>query len=139
MIQEYGVLNLPPARGQRDAMTGRFLKGCVPSNKGKKWSEYMGKRAQKRASRGWKNIELYRCKGHPNSGRKKISVVAVNDDGRFQVFTSSAFAAKRIDGNYSNVLRCCRLNEIHGRNTDHKYMGFRFYFEKDTNWLTKIV
>jgi hypothetical protein len=35
----YGELTLPPVWTGINKQTGRFLKGHVPANKGKKWSE----------------------------------------------------------------------------------------------------
>lgn len=41
-MSSYGELTLPPVWTGINKQTGRFLKGHVPANKGKKWSEYMG-------------------------------------------------------------------------------------------------
>lgn len=40
-------LYLPPVLPDYNVKNGQFKKGHVPYNKGKKWSEYMTKRAQK--------------------------------------------------------------------------------------------
>lgn len=130
-------LNLGPERPQRNLVNGRFLKGSTPANKGKTWDEYMSKRAQKRAARGWRNLEKYRPRGGP--GRPKRSIIAVTDDGRFAVFPFSRLAAEWCGGNRDNVLRCCRLNALgnHG-NFDHRYNGVRFYFEDGDVWIGKI-
>lgn len=122
------------------------MKGHEPANKGKKWSDYMGKRAQKRASRGWKNLELHRNKNGraDNSGRCRKPVIAVLDDGSWKYFEYIAPAAEWVGGSRENVGRCCRCNAEHHHNrktgkvnTDHRYMGVRFYFEND-EWTTKI-
>lgn len=133
----YGELNIGPIRAERDAKTGRFLKGHTPVNKGKKWNQFMSKRAQRRASKGWKNLELHRHRPE-NAGRPKKEVVAVMDDGRWTVFPYSVPAAEWCQGSRHNVVRCCRENGCHQANTDHRYMGVRFYFENDSNWLNKI-
>lgn len=144
----YGELTLPPVYTGVNKKTGRFLKGHVPANKGKKWSEWLGKRAQKRCAKGWKNLDLHRNKnGRPDtSGRCRKQVVAVLDDGRWLVFPYLGPAAEWVAGNRENVGRCCRLNQSKkvlkrkgGKvNTDHKYMGIRWYFESDNVWTTKI-
>lgn len=152
----YGELTLPPVWTGINKQTGRFLKGNIPANKGKKWSEYMGKRAQKRAAKGWKNLDLHRNKnGRPaTAGRRPKQVVAVMDDGSWLLFPYIGPAAEWVGGSRENVGRCCRLNESkkvckhdwrQGQpkgasrvNTDHKYMGIRFYFETDNVWTTKI-
>ena len=138
-------LTLPPKRPGRNLKNGRFLKGHVPANKGKKWDEFMSKRMQKRAAKGWQNLDRFRPKGHPNAGRKKICVVAIDKNGKFRVFSSIAHAASYYGGSASNIRRCCRENQ-EGRplkrpngkvNTDHRYKGVRFYYEKDGTWLKK--
>ena len=131
-------LFLPPVEGERrNRVTGRFMKGHVPFTKGKKWSDYMSKRKQKRCQKGWKNLDLHRHR--PSSaGRPKKSVVALSDDGKFLVFDYVGQAALFCHGCESNVSRCCRQNALHGRNTDHQYKGFRFYYESDDAWLEKV-
>lgn len=48
-------------------------------------------------------------------------------------------------GPRENIGRCCRCNEERhvnkktGKvNTDHRYMGIRFYFDSDSEWMKKI-
>ena len=152
----YGELTLPPVWTGINPKTGRFLKGHVPANKGKKWSEYMGKRAQKRAAKGWKNLDLHRNKNgrSDNAGRCRKQVVAVMDDGSWRWFPYIEAAAEWIGMRRENVGRCCRSNQARkvckhnwrpGQpkgasrvNTDHKCKGVRFYFESDDIWTTKV-
>ena len=150
-----GELTLPPERKPYNPTNGQFLKGHVPHNKGKKWSQYMGKRMQKRAAKGWKNLDKYRPTKRPDTeGRCRKAVIAVTDDGRWFYFSYIGTAAEWVGGSRENVGRCCRCNEAKkvckhdwrpGQpkgasrvNTDHKYMGIRFYFESDNVWTTKI-
>ena len=51
----YGELYLPPLRTGVNKLNGRFTKGHVPANKGKKWSEYMGKNVVIKLDRLWIN------------------------------------------------------------------------------------
>ena len=44
----YGELTFAPEYKGINKKTGQYLKGHTPANKGKRWDEYMGKRAQKR-------------------------------------------------------------------------------------------
>jgi hypothetical protein len=152
----YGELTLPPVFTGINKKTGRFLKGHVPANKGKKWREYMGKRAQKRCANGWKNLDKHRNKNGraDTAGRCRKQVVAVMDDGSWLLFPYIGPAAAWVGGSRENVGRCCRENQAKkvckhdwrpGQekgasriNTDHKYMGIRFYFESDNVWTTKI-
>ena len=142
----YGELYLPPEVPKRNAVTGRFMKGHVPANKGKKWSEYMSKRAQNRAAKGWKNLDKYRPKTRAdNAGRSRKQVIAVMDDGSWKVFSYLGSAGSWVGGSRENVSRCCRCNAARHKNkktgainTDHKYLGIRFYFEDDDIWTTKI-
>lgn len=148
----YGEMTLPPVRMDRNMKTGRFLKGRVPANKGKKWDEFMPKRSQRRSAKGWKNLDLHRNKnGRPdNAGRCRKQVVAVMDDGRWRIFSYIGAAAEWIGGRRENIGRCCRLNQARKRlnnpygqptgkvNTDHRYKSVRFYFEEDGAWTAKI-
>ena len=152
----YGELTFAPEYKGINKKTGQYLKGHTPANKGKRWDEYMGKRAQKRAMKGWKNLELHRNKnGRPDTaGRCRKQVIAVMDDGSWLLFPYIGHAADWVGGNRSNIGRCCRSNQSKkvckhnwrpGQpkgaslvNTDHKYLGIRFYFESDNVWNTKI-
>lgn len=151
-MSKYGELSLPPEWTGRHRLTGQFLKGHTPANKGKHWSDYMGKRAQRRAAKGWRNLDLHRNKNGraDTAGRCRKPVIAVTDDGDFRYFSYLEAAAQWCGGNSENVGRCCRLNQsqrplndTHGRttakvNTDHRYKGIRFYFESDSQWTRKI-
>ena len=158
----YGELYIGPVRTFRNKQNGRFLKGHVPFNKGKKWSEYLKKRSQKRCAKGWKNLDLHRNKNGraDTAGRCSKQVIAVMDDGRWCCLPSIRAAAEWLKyvigiwGNNENIGRCCRANESKrvkkndwapGQpkgssrvNTDHRYHGIRFYFESDSVWMEKI-
>lgn len=139
-------LKMAPERKNRNPVNGRFVKGCTPYNKGKKWDEYMSKREQK------KRLEhLHRFNGRcPGSGRPKISVVAVNDHGRYLFFDSIIEASQWVGVRHENVRQCCCMNRdrkllrtTSGKltnkvNTDHKLKGIRFYFKSDPTWMEKI-
>jgi hypothetical protein len=76
--------------------------------------------------------------------------VAVTDDGKFRIFDYIGAAAQWVGGTRENVRRCCKsnlaltpLHDTKGRltskiNTDHKYLGHRFYYYDDPIWWTKI-
>lgn len=156
----YIPLIKPKPKGYNPA-NGRFLKGHVPFNKGKNWDEVMPKRSQRRAKRGWKNLEKYRPTSRPDTaGRCRKQTVALTDDGRFFVFGYLGAAAEwlqRKTGEHcsrENIGRCCRENESrkplsrpwskrNGKegdkqpNTDHRYKGIRWYFEGDPTWMEK--
>jgi hypothetical protein len=141
-------LTLPTVWTGINKQTGRFLKGHVPANKGKKWDDYMSKRAQKRAMKGWRNLDIHRNKNGraDTAGRCRKQVVAVMDDGSWLVFSYIGAAAAWLGGIRENIGRCCRLNRSGvelskppGKvNTDHRYKGIRWYFENDNKWTTKI-
>lgn len=137
-------LTFSPERPGRNPVTGRFLPGHTPANKGRKWDEYCSKSAQRRMRKGWKNLDLYR--GHPdNAGRPARAVIAIH--GQRQLFFKSINdAAAWCGGQGPNVRRCCRLNASPATvrhpdhpNTDHRYKGVRFYYESDfSTWSAKI-
>lgn len=158
-------LYIPPQRPKPlpyNPTNGQFVKGIVPHNKGKKWDDFMPKRSQRRAAKGWKNLDKYRPTTRPDTaGRCRKQVVALMDGGGFHVFPYIGAAAewlKRTTGescNRENIGRCCRENASrrplqrpwgnrNGKaadiqpNTDHRYKGIRWYFEKDAVWLGKV-
>ena len=142
----YGELTLPPVWTGINKQNGRFLKGHEPHNKGKKWSDYMGKRAMKRAMKGWQNVISHRPKMRPDTaGRCRVPVVAVRDDGTWCVLPYVGAAGEWVGGCRENVRRCCQCNRARhvnkktgAVNTDHRYMGIRFYYESDSQWTEKI-
>lgn len=142
----YGELKLPPVYTGVNKKTGKFMKGHIPANKGKKWSEYLSKSAQKRCAKGWKNLELHRPTRRPdNAGRCRKPVVAVMDDGSWVVLPYIGAAAEWCGFGRHNIRRCCKLNNLRhvnkktgAENTDHKYLGIRWYYESDDIWTEKI-
>lgn len=134
----YGELNYESVTTGINPITGKFMKGHIPYNKGKKWNEYMPKKSQRGSRKGWKNLKKYPPTHFENSGRPKKSCVAVTDDGRFQVFESLKLAGRMLGKLDENIRRCCKWNRDGTQNTDHKYMGLRWYFESDNKWMSKI-
>ena len=130
----------------RNLKTGRFIKGMTPHNKGKKWSEWMDGRKQKRVKKqALANLDKgRRTKGRLYGGRPKRKVIAVTDEGEFFVFAHAKKAVEWSGGCPDNIRRCCRDNERttltkSGKvNDEHKYLGFRWYFESDYKWTNKI-
>lgn len=143
---EYGELYIEPERKNYNLVNGQFVKGHTPHNKGKRWGDYMKKSSQRRSAKGWRNLDIYRPKTRPdNAGRCRKAVVAVNDDGQWVVIPHIGAAGEWIGGSRENVRRCCmsnaerHVNQKTGKvNTDHRYMGIRFYYESDNIWTTKI-
>ncbi len=142
-------LSLQPARPTRNKVTGRFLPGNVPANKGKRWADYLSIESQREMAKGWKNLNEHRSEnGKKSGGRNRKPIVAITDDGKFRVLKDAYLAAewlKRHIGkscNRENIGRCCRYNQsrkpLKAPNTDHRYMGIRFYFESDKIWYSKI-
>ena len=142
----YGELYIAPVWTGINKQNGQFLKGHTPHNKGKRWSDYMGKRKQRRCAKGWKNLDLHRPTTRPDTaGRCRVPVVAVRDDGTWCVLPYVGAAGEWVGGCRENVRRCCQCNRARhvnkktgAVNTDHRYMGIRFYYESDNIWTTKI-
>lgn len=53
-------LYIPPKRLYYNPTNGQFLKGHPNCNKGKKWYEFMPKKAQERCKKGWANVDKFR-------------------------------------------------------------------------------
>ena len=151
-MSSYELTFTDKPKTDRNLKTGRFIKGMTPHNKGKKWSEWMDGRKQKRVKKqALANLDKgRRTKGRLYGGRPKRKVIAVTDEGEFFVFAHAKKAVEWSGGCPNNIRRCCRENAQHkellkpfshptGRiNNDHKYMGVRWYFEDTNDWIEKI-
>lgn len=60
-------ININPI-ANRNAVNGRFLKGIIPHNKGKKWSDYIDGRKKRKMLKG---LELGRNQGNPKIAGSK--------------------------------------------------------------------
>ena len=142
----YGELTLAPVWTGINKQNGQFLKGHTPHNKGKRWSEWMSKRGQRKVRRTTTKNLMHRPKSRPdNAGRCRVPVVAVRDDGTWCVLPYVGAAGEWVGGCRENVRRCCQCNQARhvnkktgAVNTDHRYMGIRFYYESDSQWTEKI-
>ena len=115
-------------RPSRNFQTGTFLKGHIPHNKGKKWSEWMdGRKAKKILRIGMKNL-----KGRADiAGWNKRAVVAVLEDGRYFYFESATKAAELTGLIRRNISHCCQGKRKHcGR--------YKWFYFTDDAWLNLI-
>lgn len=143
---EYGVLNIPAIapveKEKRDSRTGRYKKGHVPANKGKKWSEYMSETAIENVRKGWKNLDLYRPKHRPdNAGRRARQVIGINPDGKLYVFPSIAIAGRATGIARENIRNTCAKKPTckkYPNSIRKKAGGWRWFYESDNSWLDEI-
>lgn len=103
-------LHFPPEPLQYNPVNGQFLKGHIPHNKGKKWSEWMDGRKQKKVIRiGTKNLR----RRYDIGGWNKRAVIMICEDGSHFYFESS-FAAERSTGICARNIRfCCNKKRKH--------------------------
>ena len=121
-------LYLPMERLERDSMTGRFLYGCVPHNKGKRWEDYMDMR---HALRVKKNLELGRIKGNPCiAGWNRRRVIGIRD-GKTCVYESSSEAGRMLGIQSRNISHCCNGKRKHAG-------GIRWFFFDSDDWVYLI-
>lgn len=110
-------------RNYYNRQNGQFLKGHIPHNKGKKWSEYMDMRKARRIIRiAKKNLQH----GNPNiGGWNKKPVVMVTPKGNWVVFNSATEAAEKMGLIRRNISHCCegKRNRCGGR--------WWFFFDDD--------
>jgi hypothetical protein len=104
-------LYLPPERPQRNPVNGQFLKGHVPHNKGKKWSDYMDGRKAKRIKRiATKNLRPRMDIG----GWNKKPIIAMDDDDNIVGWFASAADAERKTGiERRNITSVCNGKRKH--------------------------
>lgn len=137
---------------------GQWLKGHKPHNKGRKWDEWATPEAIENMKKGWTNLDLHRPKSRPDTAERcRKPVVAIDYYGKLYRFDSSRTAFDFLAGGHRTLIsRCCRFNhdglkptyKPFGKklgkkptqtNTDHSYMGFRWYFEADVDiWKDKL-
>ena len=130
-------LYLEPERPQRHRVNGQFLPGHKSLTKGRKRTDWMS--AEKDRMLKEIGAKRFREQKHPEgAGMPKRRVIAISEDGHWTLFSSLSHAAEKVGGQRPNISRCCRQNARNGRNTDHKYMGIRFYYEDDNTWMRKV-
>ena len=123
-------LYIPPERFERDFITGRFLKGCVSHNKGRKMV-YHSKRSK---ARSIKNLSKGRGAWHKTgAGMNKKSVVLIKDEKLCGVFPSIQMAGKMIGVAPSLISAICR--KVRGKHTAN---GYRCFFEDSNDWYNLI-
>ena len=93
-------------------LNGQFLKGHQTFNKGKPWSEWMSKRAQRKVL---KNLDRVRPKGgNPNiPGANRRKVVCINAEGEWALYSSSTAAGENLGICRRNITACCRGKRKH--------------------------
>ena len=112
----------------RNFQNGRFLKGHIPHNKGKKWFEWLDERKQSRIRRiGLKNLKGKVRMDLGGWNAKKI-VALRESDGKWWVFASATQAAQTTGLNRRNITRCCQ-----GK---CKHCGeFRWFYWESNEWV----
>lgn len=105
-------LYIPPKRLERNPITGEYLKGLTPHNKGKKWDEWLNKENQEKVLQ---NLAKYRKKGNPAiGGWNKKAVIATDDEGKILGWFCSALDASLKTGICNrNILKCCHGTRKH--------------------------
>lgn len=113
-------LYIPPERPTRNLITGKFLKGHIPHNKGKRWADYMDMRKAKRIKRiGVKNL----VRNYRISGWNAKPVVAIKDDKLVGIYPSASEAGRKAG--------------ICGRNIKHAG-GYQWFWENDNTWCDLV-
>ena len=137
MMQEnYELRTGEPAR-VNVRYKGQFTKGTPPPNKGKSWSEWMPLEHQARVKAiAIRNLHGRRKGDAPTNNK---SVIAIDSEGRISRHNSIKDASEYFRIGRENVGRCCKCNRRGAEpskgwkriNTNHRYMGIRFYYEDD--------
>lgn len=113
-------------RPKRNPITGRFLKGVAPHNKGKKWSDYMDGRKHNKVLKCLQRI------GNPKlAGSNAIRIVGIKDGKLLSVFESSNHAYRKTKICARNIRSCCHKKRNHAG-------GVKWFFETDNEWI-KII
>ena len=98
-------LYIPPKRTFKNLITGQFLNGHIPFNKGKKWSDYLDMRKARKIK---KNLELGRKQSNPSiAGWNRKKVIGIKDHKIIGVFDSSNDAGRKLGIQARNIRSCC--------------------------------
>lgn len=122
-------LYIPPQQHTRNAVNGRFMKGHIPFNKGKKWTDYMDMRKAKRVKRiGMKNM----IPGNKTTSSRNAKPVVAILDGKIKGIYRSSYHASRLTGICSCSIRLCCSKKRKSAG------GYKWFWERDNSWLELI-
>ena len=108
---------------RRNPVTGRFMKGHKPFNKGRKMSEYMSKEKIEHIKSHLKRT------GNPNiGGWNKKTVFAFKENKLIGIYKSATLAGKKLNICDRNIRSVCN----HKRKSAG---GYQFYYEDDEKLL----
>lgn len=124
-------LYIPPERPARNLVNGKFLRGSVPHNKGKRMKYH----SKKSKLRSLNNLVKGRGLGHKTgAGLNRKSVVAIKDGKLCGVFPSIQVAGEITDVNPASISRVCNKKPC-----CHMAGGFQWFFENDNTWCDLII
>jgi hypothetical protein len=134
MMYAYELHTGEPVRVNRRDEKGRFAKGHKPFNKGKNWDEYLSPEKQRKV----KEIGVKNLRPLPKGveAHNALPIISIDAENRMLRHKSITHAAKFFGICRENIGRCARQNSAMipnkktGKvNTNHRYMGIRFYLE----------
>lgn len=129
-------LTFPPERPDRNPVTGRFLPGHTPANKGRKWDEYMTAKSKKRVAVGWRNLDPYN-KGNRLTRR----IVGIAPSGKWYIFPSISKASEITGIRRDNINQCCchsKVSQTYPKYTRKTAGGWHWFYESDDAWLDLV-
>lgn len=120
-------LYISPLKRQNNAVTGCFLKGHTPHNKGKKWEDYMDMRKAPKIKRiALKNLRPRLDIG----GQNKRQVIGIKEGKIIGVWESAVKASEKLKLQRRNIAHCCQAKRKHCG-------GIRWFYEADVQrWIT---
>lgn len=120
MKYEYGA----DGRPTRNFKTGRFMKGHIPHNAGRKWDEWMPEKERERILEiGKKNLRV----NPAVRGWNKRAVVAINEKGEHRYCESATKAAEILGLIRRNITSCCQKKR-------EKCGGLYWFYFDSSEW-----
>lgn len=118
-------LYMPPARSERNAINGRFLKGHHTWNKGKTWSEQgiSDERQKEMREQFRERMRPYAGKYLPKTGHAGRPIYQLSKDGERTLgwFKNSEDAARKLGMSGRNIRSVCNGKR-------HTCGGFKFIY-----------
>lgn len=118
-------LYIPPIRHNKNLTTGRYMKGSIPHNKGKKWDEWLSKDMQEKIKRGLARPVKNR---YNVGGWNKKAVIMIDSEGNRAYFESAEEVSRRTGIHSACIKRVCSKE----RKQTH---GCRFFWFSDNELI----
>lgn len=118
--------------GDRNFVTGRFLKGRTPFNKGVEWDAWMPEEKRNKVLSQLEKGRKRKGETAPMAGWNARKVVYLDEYGNPHILPSAAAAGRKFNAPGRNIRLCCdgKRKRVH---------GMTFYWADRNEWASVIA